>query len=203
MPQVISPKPAPLPQSFYANQTLSVAQALLGKKLVRTINGQIMSGMVVETEAYLGQNDSASHSYKGLTPRTTVMFGTPGRAYVYFIYGLHYMFNVVTEAEGKPGAVLIRGLEPLEGQDLMQVHRPKPLKLLTNGPAKLCQALAIDKALNGQSISSGKDVWLESYAAISLAQISTGPRIGIAYAKTEDQLAPWRFWIKDNPFISC
>jgi DNA-3-methyladenine glycosylase len=174
----------------------------LGKKLVRQLDGQLLSGSVVETEAYIGQNDSACHAAKGYTPRTSVMFGPPGIAYVYFVYGIHHMLNVVTEAEGDPCAILIRAIEPLQGRQKMQDLRGKVNHTLTNGPARLCKALAIDKSLNRHDLTTGETLWLADAQAIPDDLVATGPRIGINYARPEDRQAPWRFWIKGNPYVS-
>jgi DNA-3-methyladenine glycosylase len=175
---------------------------LLGQRLVRELDGQRLSGLVVETEAYIGPHDSASHAYrKRNSDRAQVMFGPPGRTYVYFIYGMHFMLNIVTETEGFPAAVLIRAIEPQEGLDLMQTNRfPSPH--LTNGPAKLCQALRIDKKLNNWDLTQGRDLWLETAPAVPADAITTGPRVGIDYAQPEDRAALWRFWLRDNPFVS-
>jgi DNA-3-methyladenine glycosylase len=206
-----------LQQDFYAQSTLTVARKLLGQRLVRELDGQRLSGLIVETEAYIGPHDSASHAYlKRNSDRAQVMFGPPGRSYVYFIYGMHFMLNIVTEAEGFPAAVLIRAIEPQEGIDLMQAHRfPPPLSTappsrslassiprLTNGPAKLCQALRIDKRLNNWDLTQGQPLWLEAAPAVPADAIITGPRVGIDYAQPEDRAAPWRFWLRDNKFVS-
>jgi DNA-3-methyladenine glycosylase len=206
-----------LPQDFYARPTLTVARELLGQRLVRELDGQRLSGLIVETEAYIGPDDSASHAYrKRNSDRAQVMFGPPGRTYVYFIYGMHFMLNIVTEVEGFPAAVLIRATEPQEGIDLMQTHRfPPPLSAsppsrfltssllhLANGPAKLCQALRIDKKLNNWDLTQGQDLWLEAAPAVPADAITTGPRVGIDYAQPEDRAAPWRFWLRDNKFVS-
>ena len=184
-----------LSQDFYNRDTIEVAKDLLGKKLVRRQKGRILSGMIVETEAYLSRADSASHAFKGQTPRNTVMFGPAGRAYVYFIYGLHYMFNVVAEEKGSPGAVLIRAVEPLNGLHQMQARRKKTGRDLTNGPAKLCQAMAIDKLLNGWDLTCGKTLWLEDYKAVPDSGVICGPRIGIDYADPRDRRANLRFLV--------
>lgn len=199
-----------LQQDFYTQPTLTVARELLGQCLVRELDGQRLSGLIVETEAYIGPHDSASHAYlKRNSDRAQVMFGPPGRTYVYFIYGMHFMLNIVTEAEGFPAAVLIRAIEPQTGIDLMQTNRfSSPLFLsssmprLTNGPAKLCQALRIDKKLNNWDLTQGRALWLEAAPTIPADAITTGPRVGIDYAQPEDRAAPWRFWLSDNPFIS-
>jgi DNA-3-methyladenine glycosylase len=191
-----------IPQDFYARPTLIVARELLGQRLVRELDGQRLSGLIVETEAYIGPDDSASHAYrKRNSDRAQVMFGPPGRTYVYFIYGMHFMLNIVTEAEGFPAAVLIRAIEPQEGINLMQTNRfPSPH--LTNGPAKLCQALRIDKKLNNWDLTQGQALWLEVGPVVPADAITTGPRVGIDYAQPEDRAAPWRFWLRDNPFVS-
>jgi DNA-3-methyladenine glycosylase len=193
-------------QDFFARPTLAVARALLGQRLVREIEGQRLSGLIVETEAYVGPNDSASHASKGRTPRTEVMFGPPGRTYVYLVYGMHYMLNLVTEPEGFPAAVLIRALEPVEGIEVMRANRrsvnqANPLNL-TNGPAKLCQALGIDKSLNNWDITLGQKLWLEPDEPVPETEIATGPRIGIDYARLKDRATPWRFWVKGSRFVS-
>ena len=186
-----------LKHHFYTRDTLPVAGALLGKKLVRKHRGNILSGLICETEAYLGPTDSASHAFKGKTPRNAVMFGRAGRAYVYFIYGMHYMLNVVTEAEACPCAILIRAIVPLDGVEHMQCHRGRTGKDLTNGPAKLCRALAIDKSLNQWDLTIGEKLWVEDRPAMPERYIQKGPRIGIDYARPADRRAARRFWI--NP----
>lgn len=172
---------------------MQVAHLLLGKKLVRQINGLELAGMIVETEAYCGQADSACHAYRGKTLRNAVMFDEPGHAYVYFTYGMHYMLNLVTEAKGRPCAVLVRAILPLAGIEEMEARRKRKGAELTNGPAKLCQAFSIDKALNGWDLTRGKDLWFEDYKKIPAKSIITTPRIGIDYAKDEHRNAPWRF----------
>ena len=176
-----------LKHHFYAGDTLTVCGALLGKKLVRKYSGNILSGLICETEAYLGSKDSASHAFKGKTPRNSVMFGRPGRAYVYFVYGMHYLLNVVTEEEDNPCAILIRAIVPFEGIKQMQRRRGRSGKDLTDGPAKLCQALAIDKSLNGWDLTAGKRLWVEDRPSIPGRFIKKGPRIGIDYAKLADR----------------
>jgi DNA-3-methyladenine glycosylase len=189
-----------LKHHFYARDTLAVGGALLGKKLVRKYSGNILSGLICETEAYLGSMDSASHASKGKTPRNTVMFGRAGRAYVYFVYGMHYLLNMVTEEEENPCAILIRAIVPLDGIEHMQRYRGRSGKDLTNGPAKLCQALAIDKSLNGWDLTAGKKLWVEDRPSIPEHCIKRGPRIGIDYAKPADRRAARRFWI-DKKYI--
>lgn len=182
-----------VPQQFYNRPTLQVARDLLGKKLVRRLDGCNLSGFIVETEAYLGRVDSACHAHRGRTKRNDVMFGPPGRAYVYFTYGMHYLLNLVTEEEDVPCAVLLRALVPATGQDRMLALRKRGGKELTNGPAKLCQALAIDKSFNGWDLTRGERLWVEEGLVLAPGDILATPRIGIDYAASEDRAAPWRF----------
>jgi len=184
---------------FFKGSTEEVAKKLLGKILVRTYKGQKISGMIVETEAYLDENDLASHSAVGMTERNKAMFGEAGLAYVYFTYGMHYCFNVVTGDEGKGSAVLIRSLEPLEGIELMKKFRKqKDVHILTNGPAKLCQALKIDKKLNGVDLKTSKEIFIAESDQTQRFEIVTSTRIGIEKSKD----LPLRFYIKENKFVS-
>ncbi|MDI6742394.1 MAG: DNA-3-methyladenine glycosylase [Smithella sp.] len=185
-----------LDRKFYHRDTLRVARELLGKKLVRRINGVELSGMIAETEAYCGLEDSACHAHRGKTQRNAVMFGKPGHAYVYFTYGMHYMLNLVTEEEENPCAVLIRTILPLSGIEEMEARRKRKGKDLTNGPAKLCQALGIDKSLNGWDLTIGEELWVENDRKIPDSKIITMPRIGIDYAEKQHRDALWRFVIK-------
>jgi DNA-3-methyladenine glycosylase len=187
-----------LNRNFYRQDTLQVARSLLGRKLVRQINGCELSGMIAETEAYCGQADSACHAHRGKTKRNAVMFGEPGHAYVYFTYGMHYMLNLVTEDADNPCAVLIRAVIPLTGVEDMEARRKRKGADLTNGPAKLCQAFGIDKSLNGWDLTCGIELWVEDYRAIPAKSIIATPRIGIDYAKTKDINALWRFLIKSG-----
>ena len=173
-----------------------MARELLGKKLVRQINGVKLSGMIVETEAYCGREDSACHAHRGKTQRNEVMFGNPGHAYVYFTYGMHYMLNLVTEEEENPCAVLIRAIVPLDGIEEMETRRKIKGASLTNGPAKLCQALSIDKSLNGWDLTTGEELWVEDYKKFPESEIITTPRIGIDYAHQKHREALWRFLVK-------
>ena len=183
-------------RKFYHRDTLRVARELLGKRLVRQVNGLELSGMIVETEAYCGEADSACHAHRGKTPRNAVMFGEPGHAYVYFTYGMHYMLNLVTEEEENPCAVLIRAIEPMEGIGEMESRRKRKGTELTNGPAKLCQALSIDKSLNGWDLTLGRELWVEDYRKFPAKSILATPRIGIDYARKEHRDAEWRFIYK-------
>jgi len=187
-----------LNRKFYERDTLQVARALLGKKLVRQINGLKLAGMIVETEAYCGETDSACHAYRGKTPRNAVMFGKPGYAYVYFTYGMHYMLNLVTEAEGNPCAVLVRAIVPITGVKEIEARRKRKGAELTNGPAKICQALNIDKSLNGWDLTLGSKLWVENYKSFPAKSILATPRIGINYAKKEHREALWRFLVKSS-----
>ena len=183
-------------REFYNRPTLWVARNLLGKKLVRRIGKIELSGMITETEAYCGSEDSACHAHRGRTARNAVMFGKPGHAYVYFTYGMHYLLNIVTEGEGQPCAVLIRAMEPLTGLEQMRARRKREGKDLTNGPAKLCQALSIDKDFYGWDLTKGKQLWVETYRDVPEDSIVITPRIGIDYAAKKDREALWRFLIR-------
>ncbi|NLF82624.1 MAG: DNA-3-methyladenine glycosylase [Candidatus Gastranaerophilales bacterium] len=175
-----------LKKDFYDRNTLEVARELLGCKLNRKLNGKVYSGIIVETEAYT-QDDPACHAYRGKTPRSATLFGKPGLAYVYFIYGMYHCLNFVTEPEDVAGAVLIRALEPI------------PPLSNTNGPGKLCRELKIDRELNEVDVTTLKSgLWVEKYFEIAPDKIVTTGRIGIRVATDY----PWRFYIKENPFIS-
>ncbi len=191
-----------MPRSFYARDTIEVAKDLLGKVLVRQVPAGRMAVKIVETEAYCGPHDTACHASKGMTERNKVMFGGPGHAYVYFIYGMYYCLNFVTEREGYPAAVLIRAGEPVEGEELMKELRKKARSReeLTSGPGKLCMALAIDRALNGADLCKKGPLYVEDAAPANHGIVSSR-RIGVDYAG-EYRDKPWRFYIKDNPFIS-
>ena len=192
-----------LKRKFYSSDTINVARGLLGKMLVRDIDGQKLSGVICETEAYLGDLDSASHAYRGKTARNSVMFGPPGMSYIYFIYGKHFMLNVVTGGENIPHAVLIRGILPVNGIEQMQINRGATNAKLTDGPGKLCNAMRIDKSLNDIDLTIGKSLWVEEYLNISQKNILSGPRIGIEYALQKDKDAHRRFWIRlDNYLLS-
>ena len=187
-----------LQRRFYSRNSATVAQELLGKKICRVVNGTVLGGIISETEAYFDQRDSASHATKGQTPRNAVMFGPAGHAYVYFIYGLHNMFNIVTETEGKAGAVLIRAIFPTHGRDEMIRARFGNKDHIADGPARLCQALQIDRSFNCVDVTAGQHLWLETALNISPDKISSGPRIGINYADIKDREAPLRFWISQE-----
>ncbi len=183
--------------SFYwRNNVTTIAKDLLGKILVTKINGQITSGMIVETEAY-SFKEKGCHAYKGMTKRNEVMFNIGGVAYVYLCYGVHEMFNVVTNKKGKADAVLVRALEPMVGIDLM-MKRMNALseKKITAGPGKLTKALGIDRRWNGKELDSD-EIWIEDpNIKIKKKDIVSSPRIGIDYAG-EDALLPWRFTVSN------
>lgn len=173
-----------------------VAPQLLGCILEREIDGHTVRVMIVETEAY-DQTDVASHSFNGETPRTKVMFGEPGHLYVYFTYGMHYCCNVVVGPKGHGSAVLIRAVEPLVGIEIMEARRGRSGQQISNGPAKLCQALDIDKNLNEHNLKDSP-LKLIPAAPLPAKQIVQTTRIGISRGKD----VPWRFYIKDNDFVS-
>lgn len=199
-------------RAFYTRETTEVAQALLGQLLVRLLpDGSRLAGLIVETEAYLGPLDRAAHTYGGRrTPRNDAMWQRGGTCYVYFTYGLHHCMNIVTRDEQHPQAVLLRALQPVEGLAMMHRHRtanhtkPKRDTDLCSGPAKLCQALAIDRTLNTADLCTGKALWVEQARARRLParRIATGPRIGIGYAGDWVN-KPLRYWVKDNPHVSA
>jgi DNA-3-methyladenine glycosylase len=193
--------PAKLPRSFYSRSTLDVASDLLGKALVRRFGRRNLIGKIVETEAYVGPHDLACHASKGHTPRTSVMFGPPGHAYVYMIYGFYFCLNVVTEPLGYPAAVLIRAVEPLENVDLMRELRNNPLQEtnIASGPGKLCMAMSIDRQLNGADLL-GTTIWIED-RKLDPGPIRTSPRVGVDYAG-EYREKPWRFFVEGSPHVS-
>ena len=189
-------------REFYDRPTLRVARELLGQRLVRVVDGVRLSGLIVEAEAYIGEEDAACHASRGRTPRTEVMYGPPGHVYIYFTYGMHHCFNVVTEREGFPAAALIRALEPQEGHEEMRHHRGHPPdEQLTNGPGKLCQALVIDRSLNGLDLCTSDLLFIEGAEDIASSEIEATPRIGIR----ADEIAkerPWRFlWRRGRSII--
>jgi len=179
----------PLPRRFYARDAATVARELLGAQLVRVVAGALRVGRIVETEAYLGPHDLAAHSARGRTARTEVMFGPPGHAYVYLIYGVHHCFNVVTQPAGVAAAVLVRALEPVEG-----------ITDRTSGPGLLCRALGIDRALNGEDMC-GEKLFIAPPPSADQLRIVRRPRIGVDYA------GAWarrllRFYVHGNRWVS-
>ena len=197
------PSKRKLPREFYTRPgVLTVARELLGQVLVvPSRTGERVSGIIVETEAYRGPEDRASHAWRGRrTRRTETMYRIGGTAYVYFVYGMYHQFDVVTNVDDIPHAVLIRALEPLEGiATKRKRRRGRPDHQLANGPGKLCAALGIDRALDGVDLL-GNRAWIEAGRARPGA-IASGPRVGIDYA-AEWADKPWRFWIRDNRFVS-
>lgn len=182
--------------AFLDSRASEAAPRLLGCELVRTYEGKELRVKIVETEAY-DQTDVASHSYKGMTERTRVMFGSSGHLYVYFTYGMHYCCNIVVGGDGVGAAVLLRAVEPIEGSEVMEGLRNKRGYELTNGPAKVCQALAIGKALNGHDLRSGQ-LQLILRPPVEDAFITQTTRIGISKGKD----VPWRFYLTDSPYVS-
>jgi len=193
-----------LTYGFYNRNVNTVAKALLGKIFVRSINNKILSGIIVEVEAYDGKNDKASHSYNGITKRNKVMFGKAGHLYVYFTYGMHFCANVVTGKENYGAAVLIRAIEPLNGINLLAENRfnrseitSKEKNNLSNGPAKFCKAFEIKSEHNGISLMEN-DFFIIDSPKLPNSKIVISSRIGIK--KSID--LPWRYYIKDNSFVS-
>ncbi|MDJ0753029.1 MAG: DNA-3-methyladenine glycosylase [Ardenticatenaceae bacterium] len=198
-----------LDKNFYKADSLTVAQQLIGKRLVRVHEGVRLSGRIVETEAYCpdGPADLACHGSKNKgrpTKRTAVMFGPAGVAYVYFNYGIHWLFNVVTGHPSQPGAVLIRAIAPLEGiEQMRRLRHPRPDRELTNGPAKLTQAMEITGQHNGEHLCRPDSViWIEDGSLLPEDKICCGPRIGLGQTPEPWFSMPWRFWLKGDPFVS-
>jgi DNA-3-methyladenine glycosylase len=184
-----------LRRAFFLRPTLEVARALLGRRLVRVERGRRISGWIVETEAYIGEQDLGCHAHVGRTPRNDVMWGPPGHAYVYFTYGMHWCLNVVTEPPGFPAAVLIRALEPVEGLPTIRRRRGDvPERRLVDGPAKLCQALAVDRRLNGHDLCApDARLFIESGRGSPRGQVTVGPRVGLNTVPEPWKSRPWRF----------
>jgi DNA-3-methyladenine glycosylase len=184
-----------LTESFFNRDTVQVARDLLGKELVHLSSGGRVSGIISETEAYRGEEDLACHARAGRTPRTEIMFGPPGRAYIYFVYGMHWLLNFVTEGDGSPGAVLIRSIQPLDGLDIIAERRNgRPHDQWTDGPAKLCQALDIDGRFNGINICDPKaEIFIIDRPTIHPDRIQTSPRIGLDSVPEPWHSIPWRF----------
>jgi DNA-3-methyladenine glycosylase len=190
--------PPRLPRSFFARPTLDVARQLLGQRLVRIEpSGQRTSGWIVEAEAYIGQADLGCHAHVGRTRRNATMWGPPGHAYVYFTYGMHWMLNVVTEREGFPAAVLLRAILPSEGESRIRRRRSgRPTRSLTNGPAKLCQALGVDRRLDGHDLCApAAALFIERGRPISNRHITRGPRVGLNGVPEPWKSKPWRFCV--------
>jgi len=200
-------------RNFYMGDTVETAQRLLGMYLVRGWEGQLLAGRITETEAYIGRCDKACHAYNyRRTARTETLFMAPGHAYIYFIYGMYYCLNFVTEPEGEPAAVLIRGLEPAAGEETIRRLRfgDKPLtsyrrKNFLNGPGKVCRGFALTRAENGLDLTAGKTLYVcdstldfgGEVPPCKKERICSGPRIGVDYAQ-EAKDFPWRFWLKEE-----
>jgi DNA-3-methyladenine glycosylase len=193
-----------LPLDFYLREdTLQIARDLLGKLLVvPTKTGKRVSGMIVETEAYLGEMDKGAHSYGGRrTARNEITYAEGGHIYVFFVYGMYNQLNFVTGPAERPHVCLIRAVEPVEGIEIMRKRRGKmPDKNLTSGPGKLCIAFGIDREYNGEDLP-GERMWVEEYRNFTGKEIASGKRIGIEYAQEFAEM-PWRFWVKGNPYVS-
>lgn len=203
----------PLARDFFTRPTVQVARELLGMWVVSQSNGSTTAARIVETEAYGGSDDQASHARAGLTRRTEPIFGPPGHAYVYLVYGIHECLNVVAwphqeAGNGRAGAVLIRAGAPTIGEALMRIRRGRPSDAtarLAAGPARLCQALAVDRTLNRLDLTEGQHLWLALPAQggeeVAPDDIAAGPRVGVAYAG-EWAERPWRFWLRGHPSVS-
>jgi DNA-3-methyladenine glycosylase len=201
-----------LHRSFYERPVTELAAALLGTTLLSEDDDGLTGGAIVEAEAYGGPEDRASHARAGLTRRTAPMFGPAGHAYVYLIYGLHSCVNVVGEGDATPGAVLIRALEPRIGLDLIRARRGAaagPDARLCAGPARLCQALGVTRALDGHDLTAGARLWISGGAPDAVAssrmrpsEILTGPRIGVSYAEGDWAARPWRFGVRGSASLS-
>lgn len=194
-----------LPFSYYLHQdAVFLAQDLLGKVLYTQIDGEITAGIIVETEAYFGAADKASHAYGNKrTNRTEIMYSRGGVSYVYLCYGIHYMFNVVTSVENEPHAILIRAIEPLEGKEIMERRRNMAADKATisSGPGSAAKALGITLSLNAKDLD-GEEIWIEDHnIRYQPSEIAAVPRVGIAYAQ-EHALLPWRFFVKGNKYVS-
>ncbi len=187
-------------RDFFTQPTLQVARGLLGSRLVRLEAGKRLAGIIVEAEAYRGEEDLGCHARAGLTARTQVMYGPPGHAYVYFTYGMHWMLNFVTEAEGFPAAVLIRAIVPVEGVEaIAERRRNQPPQRWTDGPAKLCQALGIDGRENGLDIcASNALIFIENDLSIPDYGVTIGPRVGLNNVPEPWKSIPWRYLVQDS-----
>lgn len=189
-----------LPRAFYNRPALQVAPDLLGKRLVHIEEGQRISGIIMETEAYKGEDDLGCHCRAGRTPRTQVMYGPPGHAYVYFTYGMHWLLNFVVEAENEPAAILIRAIYPTEGLDIIAARRgAQPKEQWTNGPAKLCQALNINGNYNGIDLcAENAELFVENAFQIPQKHITNSPRVGLNNVPEPWKSIPWRFRISSS-----
>jgi DNA-3-methyladenine glycosylase len=183
-----------LPRNFYNRPTLTVARELLGTRLVRILDGVKLVGLITETEAYIGEEDLGCHAKAGRTPRTAVMYESPGHAYVYFTYGNHWMLNAVTERDDFPAAVLIRAVQPVEGVEVMSARRNGRD---TFGPGKLTQAMGITKSENGVDLTEADSgLWIEAGISVPDSTVTIGPRVGLYSVPEPWKSIPWRFLIK-------
>lgn len=186
-----------LPQSFYLDEVTLVARRLLGMRLIRCLNGIRTGGIIVETEAYRGEEDLACHAHVGKTRRNAMLYEEGGKSYVYFTYGMHWLVNAVTGAYGFPAAVLIRGILPCEGLEEIQTRRGgKPQAQWCNGPAKICQALGIDGTLSGTLLyQENGELWIEEGTPLAEELIKTSPRIGLGSTPEPWLSLPWRYYV--------
>ncbi len=196
------PDPEQLERPFFSRSTLQVARELLGMRLVRQERDVRLVGVISEVEAYRGEEDQGCHARAGRTPRTRVMYGSPGHAYVYFTYGMHWMLNFVTEAEGYPAAVLIRAILPVEGLDVIAARRDgQPFAHWTDGPAKLCQALGIDGRYNGLDLCAPQsEIFVQVGESIPDSAVTIGPRVGLNNVPEPWKSIAWRFRIQSADF---
>jgi DNA-3-methyladenine glycosylase len=187
-------------REFFNRNTLSTARSLLGQRLVKVENGQRIAGIITECEAYRGEEDLGCHAKAGLTSRTRVMYGPPGFAYVYFTYGMHWMLNIVTESEGFPAAVLLRGLWPVEGKDIIARRRgSQPAQKWTDGPGKICQAFGIDRNFNGTDLCRPEGaLFLEYGMDIPEGSVTKTPRVGLNNVPEPWRSIPWRYKILED-----
>jgi DNA-3-methyladenine glycosylase len=183
-----------LPRNFYNRPTLTVARELIGTRLVRILDGVRLVGLITEAEAYIGESDLACHAKAGRTPRTQVMYGPPGHAYVYFTYGNHWMLNAVTEQEGFPAAVLIRAIQPIEGVEVMSARRNGRDAF---GPGKLTKAMGISKTDNTVDLTkASNDLWIEAGISVPDKNVTIGPRVGLNTVPEPWLSKPWRFLVR-------
>ncbi len=188
-----------LERDFFDRDVATVARDLLGRELVRVLEGENLRGRIVETEAYYGEADPPSHASTGKTDRSKIMWEKAGLIYVYLIYGIHFMFNIVCGPRGKPGAVLVRAVEPIEGMEKMMSNRGKVgEKWLTDGPGKLTQAYGIGREVNGRDLVTSEELWLEAGTPVERTRIETSGRVGISEGREEEL----RFFLSDSPFVS-
>lgn len=192
-----------LPLDFYTREdVVQIARDLVGKLLFTRFDSILTGGLIVETEAYSGRSDKACHAYHKRTKRTEVMYSEGGVAYIYLCYGIHQMFNIVTNQEGLADAVLIRAIEPVTGLDMIEQRRGGDKKYaLTKGPGSLGQALGFDRSQTGTSLIDSADMWLAESLVEETYEIEVDRRVGVDYAE-EDALLPWRFFVKDSKWVS-